>query len=56
MENPERYGEPNDMSYVKEREWTKVAVKKLRGARLVVEFGREELWCVNPLTVAVNEK
>ena len=42
-ENPERYEEPNNKSYVKEREWAKVAVEKLREARLVVEIGREEL-------------
>ena len=54
--NPEWYEEPNNKSYVKEREWAKVAVEKLREARLVVEIGREELWCVNPLTVAVSTK
>ena len=55
-ENPERYEEPSNKSYIRGKEWAKVAVEKLRKARLVVEIGREELWCVNPLTVAVSAK
>ena len=43
-------------SYKKEREWAKVVVEKLREARLVAEIGREDLWCMNPLTVVVNAK
>ena len=55
-ENPERYEEPNNKSYEREKEWVKVAVEKLKEARLVEETGREDLWCVNPLTVAMNLK
>ena len=55
-ENPDRYEEPNNKSYVREKEWAKVAVEKLKEARLVEEIGREDLWCVNPLTVAMNSK
>ena len=42
------------MSYKKEIVWANEAVEKLRKARLVLEVRREELWCVNPLTVATN--
>ena len=55
-ENPERYEEANNKSYMREKEWARMAVEKLREARLVVEIGRKELWCVNPLTVAMNAK
>ena len=41
---------------MREKEWAKIAVEKLKEARLVEEIGREDLWCVNPLTVAVNAK
>ena len=56
MGNPDGYEEPNNKSYVREKEWTNKAVEKLKEARLVEEIGREDLWCVNPLTVAVNAK
>ena len=55
-ENPERYEEPNNKPYEREKKWVKVAVEKLKEARLVEETGREDLWCVNPLTVAMNSK
>ena len=55
-ENPEGYEEPNNKSYEREKDWAKVAVGKLKEARLVEEIGRDGLWCVNPLTVAVNAK
>ena len=55
-ENPEGYEEPNNKSYEREKDWAKVAVGKLKEARLVEEIGRDGLWCVNPLTVAVNVK
>ena len=44
------------MSYRKERLWTNKAVWKLERAKLVREVRKEELWCVNPLTVASNSK
>ena len=31
-------------------------METLKEAKLVAEIGREDLWCVNPLTVAVNAK
>ena len=42
--NPRRYEEPNNMSYKKERDWTKTAVEKLKEAKLVAEVRREDLW------------
>ena len=44
------------MSYKKERDWAKTTVEILKEAKLVVEVRREDLCCVNPLTVALNEK
>ena len=55
-ENPEGYEEPNNKSYEREKDWAKIAVEKLKEARLVEEIERDCLWCVNPLTVAVNAK
>ena len=55
-ENPDGYEEPNNKSYEREKVWARIAVEKLKEARLVEEIGREDLWCVNPLTVAVNAK
>ena len=55
-ESPDGYEEPNNKSYVREKEWARIAVEKLKEARLVEEIGREDLWCVNPLTVVVNAK
>ena len=55
-ENPEGYEEPNNKSYEREKDWAKVAVEKLKEARLVEEIERDCLCCVNPLTVAVNAK
>ena len=42
-ENPEGYEEPNDKSYEREKDWVKVAVGKLKEARLVEEIGRDGL-------------
>ena len=42
-DNPRRYKEPNNMSYRKERDWSKTAVEKLKEAKLVVEVRRENL-------------
>ena len=53
---PERYKEGNNKSYKDERAWANEAVYKLQRAKIVRETKLEELWCVNPLTVAKNAK
>ncbi len=53
---PERYKEGNNKSYKDERVWANEAVYKLQRAKIVRETKLEELWCVNPLTVAKNAK
>ena len=39
-ENRGRYEEPNNMSYKKKREWAKIAVEKLKEAKLVADIRR----------------
>ena len=51
---PERYMEENNKSYKDEMLWANEAVYKLQRAKIVVETRMEELWCINPLTVAKN--
>ena len=53
-DNPEKYEEENNKSYKNERDWANNAVRKLKEAKLVREVRKEELWCINPLTVASN--
>ena len=53
---PERYMEENNKSYRDEMAWANEAVYKLQRAKIVVETRMEELWCINPLTVAKNAK
>ena len=52
--NPKKYEEPNNISNKNERDWAKTAVEKFKEAKLVGEVGREDLRCVNLLTVTVN--
>ena len=54
--NPERYRERNNKSYMDERAWANEAVFKLQKVKIVTETSREDLWCINPLTVAKNAK
>ena len=53
-DNPEKYEEENNKSYKNEKDWANDAVRKLKEAKLVKEVRKEELWCINPLTVASN--
>ena len=53
---PEKYRESNNKSYKEERAWANEAVGKLLRAKIIRETSSEELWCVNPLTVAKNAK
>merc|ERR1711867_98607 len=54
--NPEKYQEKNNKSYREEMAWANEAVRKLQGAKLVVEIRKESLWCINPLTVDKNAR
>ena len=53
---PERYMEKNNKLYRDEMAWANEAVYKLQRAKIVAETRMEDLWCINPLTVAKNAK
>ena len=53
---PQRYKESNNKSYKDKRAWANEAVYKLQRTKIVRDTSLEELWCVNPLTVAKNAK
>ena len=53
---PEAYEEENNKSFQKEEEFAIEAVMKLVKMEILKEVERDEVSCVNPLTVAVNDR
>ena len=53
---PERYEEKNNKNFMKEEEFGNEAVLKLLQANVLKEVKKEEVWCVNPLSVAINSE
>ena len=53
-EMPNKYIEPNNKSYNLNRDWENLAVKKLVRAGIAVQVSKEQLACINPLSVAVR--
>ena len=48
--------EKNNKSFIKEEEFGKEAIMKLVNMKVLMEVRKEEVNCINPLTVAVNDK
>ena len=56
ISDPGCYSEPNNKSFSAHAQWGMEAVAKLVKAKIVRKVRREDLTCVNPLSVAVNKK
>ena len=55
-ELPGSYEEKNNKSFVKEEDFGKDAIMKLVEMKVLKEVAKEEVSCVNPLTVAINDR
>ena len=55
-EMPGSYEEKNNKSFVKEQEFAVEAIEKLVKMKVLKEVPRDEVSCINPLTVAVNDR
>ena len=55
-EVPGSYEEKNNRSFEKEKEFGEEAIKKLVRMKVLKEVNKGEVSCINPLTVAVNDK
>ena len=53
---PEDYEEENNKSFFKEEEFAIEAIMKLVKMKVLREVERDEVSCVNPLTVAINDR
>ena len=54
--DPGCYAEPNNKSFGAHLQWGMEAVSKLVSANIVRKVRKEDLTCINPLSVAVNSK
>jgi len=54
-EFPGFYEEKNNQSFEKEKVFRVEAIKKLVKMKVLKEVSKEEVSCVNPLTVAIND-
>jgi hypothetical protein len=55
-EDVEFYQEKNNRSYKEHRLWANEAVQKLLVGKIVEKVSKEELVCINPLSVATNSR
>ena len=55
-EMPGSYSEKNNKSFDKEQEFAVEAIEKLVKMKVLKEVSKEEVSCVNPLTVAINDR
>ena len=53
---PGCYIEPNNKSFATHLQWGMKAISKLVSAKIVRKVRKEDLTCINPLSVAVNSK
>ena len=53
---PEEYEEKNNKSFLKEEVFAVEAIEKLVKMKILKEVERDEVSCVNPLTVAINDR
>ena len=54
--DPGCYSEPNNESFSAHAQWGMEAVVKLVKAKIVRKVRKEDLTCINPLSVAVNSR
>ena len=54
--DPGCYGEPNNESFSAHAQWGMEAVVQLVKAKIVRKVRKEDLTCINPLSVAVNSR
>ena len=55
-EMPGSYSEKNNKSFEKEKDFAVEAIEKLVKMKVLKEVAKEEVSCINPLTVAINDR